>query len=233
MGAFQVTANRALFSNLRNASGTEVGTSSTPLQVTGANGSFPLAAGSAIIGKVDIDQTTPGTTNGVQANIASGGVASGAFAAGAGADGWNVTEGTKADSAWSGSGSGSIVAILKAIYGLVNAPPPLGTTAGWTPKSLTAITNSAQTVKSSAGQLGYAQCDNNNAAWTYLQLLDATSPTLGTNVGFIPLPPNLSAGMTLSVQGLQFANAIKVGATTTPGGSTAPGTSVNCSFGYN
>jgi hypothetical protein len=42
MGAFQVTANRALFTNLRNASGTEIGTSSNPVQVsvanTGANG---------------------------------------------------------------------------------------------------------------------------------------------------------------------------------------------------
>lgn len=128
-GMFQVTANRALFSNLRNASGTEIGTSATPVQVsvanTGANatamlvtgtaGTFPitgsisnttfaatqataaslnatvvgtgtfatqaaqsgtwnigtvttlpaLVAGSAIIGKVGIDQTTPGTTNAV------------------------------------------------------------------------------------------------------------------------------------------------------------------------
>jgi hypothetical protein len=37
MGAFQVTANRALFSNLRNAAGTEVGTAATPLQVSLAN----------------------------------------------------------------------------------------------------------------------------------------------------------------------------------------------------
>lgn len=36
-GAFQVTAQRSLFSNLRNASGTEVGTSTTPLQVSLAN----------------------------------------------------------------------------------------------------------------------------------------------------------------------------------------------------
>lgn len=36
-GTFQVTANRALFTNLRNAAGTEVGTSTTPLQVTLAN----------------------------------------------------------------------------------------------------------------------------------------------------------------------------------------------------
>ena len=36
-GLFQVTANRALFSNLRNASGTEIGTPSTPVQVSIAN----------------------------------------------------------------------------------------------------------------------------------------------------------------------------------------------------
>lgn len=51
--------------------------------------------------------------------IASGAVASGAYsagslAAGAGVDGWNLTEGAKGDVAWT-SGSGSIVAILKAI----------------------------------------------------------------------------------------------------------------------
>jgi hypothetical protein len=37
MGAFQLTAQRALFTNLRNASGTEMGTTSNPLQVTLAN----------------------------------------------------------------------------------------------------------------------------------------------------------------------------------------------------
>jgi hypothetical protein len=36
-GMFQVTANRALFSNLRNAAGTEVGTAGAPLQVSVAN----------------------------------------------------------------------------------------------------------------------------------------------------------------------------------------------------
>ena len=55
-GTFQTTANRALFTNLRNATGTEVGTATTPLQVslantgsnstavtvTGAGGSFPV-----------------------------------------------------------------------------------------------------------------------------------------------------------------------------------------------
>lgn len=109
-GAFQVTANRALFINLRNAAGTEMGTTTNPLQVTGANGTFPasqsgtwnvgtvttvttlstitnpvaatqsgtwnvgtvsavtsitnaLPTGANVLGRVGIDQTTPGTTN--------------------------------------------------------------------------------------------------------------------------------------------------------------------------
>ncbi len=37
------------------------------------------------------------------------------------ADGWNITEGTKADSAYGGSGSASIVAILKGIYSVANS----------------------------------------------------------------------------------------------------------------
>jgi len=49
MGAFQVTANRALFTNLRNAAGTEIGTAATPVQVslanTAANGTAVLVTG--------------------------------------------------------------------------------------------------------------------------------------------------------------------------------------------
>lgn len=52
MGAWQFTAQRAGFINLRDAAGTEIGTSSTPVQVTGANGTFILGAGSATIGKL-------------------------------------------------------------------------------------------------------------------------------------------------------------------------------------
>lgn len=117
----------------------------------------------------------------------------------------------------------------------LKAPPTLGSASGgWTPVGKTAITNSSVTVKNAPGQLAFALCDNNNAAWTYLQMFDATSPSIGTNVGFIALPPSLSGGFTQSIVGLQFSNSIKVAATTTPGGSSAPATNtVNCTFGYN
>lgn len=58
--ALQTTGNTAL---------TTINTTlGTPMQTTG--GTVALVAGSAIVGKVSIDQTTPGTTNGVQVNAA-------------------------------------------------------------------------------------------------------------------------------------------------------------------
>src|ERR1035437_9554893 len=145
-GAWQMTAQRAGFINVRNASGTEMGTASNPFivgQATAANlnmteasatailagvtGAIP--AGAALIGKVGIDQTTPGTTNKVVASVASGAVASGAYASGsiasgayasgalasgAGSDGWNVTEGAKADTVCAtATGTCSIAALQK------------------------------------------------------------------------------------------------------------------------
>jgi hypothetical protein len=52
--------------------------------------------------------------------VASGAYSAGSLATGAGVDGWNLTEGTKADSAWT-SGSGSLVAIGKAIVNAANS----------------------------------------------------------------------------------------------------------------
>lgn len=62
-GAFQVTANRALFTNLRNAAGTEVGTSTTPLQVSLAN-----TATNATAVKVDGSGVTQPISGTVTAN---------------------------------------------------------------------------------------------------------------------------------------------------------------------
>ena len=63
--------------------------------------------------------------------IASGAVAAGAYSAGSlatgsGVDGWNLTEGTKSDAAYAGSGSSSIVAALKGIYAALVAALPAG-----------------------------------------------------------------------------------------------------------
>src|SRR5260370_32329107 len=88
-GMFQVTANRALFTNLRNASGTEIATAGNPLRIdpTGMTtqpvsiASLPsLAAGSATIGAVT-QASGPWSTNVTQfggAAIATGTGSSGA-----------------------------------------------------------------------------------------------------------------------------------------------------------
>lgn len=64
-------------------------------------------AGSNIIGKVGVDQTTPGTSNGVVTN-------SGSVTAATEADGANSTLGAIANAAWT-SGNGTAIAILKAL----------------------------------------------------------------------------------------------------------------------
>lgn len=67
-GSIQCTANRAGFSNLRNASGTEIGTSSNPVQVSIANTG---ANGTAIIDTATISQSGSAlsATNGLFTNL--------------------------------------------------------------------------------------------------------------------------------------------------------------------
>jgi hypothetical protein len=57
-----------LFQRIAQRLSTTITALGSPMQATG--GTVGLTAGSAIIGKVGIDQTTPGTTNGVQVNAA-------------------------------------------------------------------------------------------------------------------------------------------------------------------
>jgi hypothetical protein len=68
-------------------------------------------------------------------SVSAGSYAAGAVVAGAFVDGWDVTEGTKADAAYTGSGSASVVAVLKGIYTQSAGAPGLlvnGTVTGWT-----------------------------------------------------------------------------------------------------
>jgi hypothetical protein len=77
-GMFQVTANRALFTNLRNASGTEIGTSSNPVQVsvanTGANGTAMLVTGTGGTFPVTQSLAQGSTTSGQNGALVFGAV---------------------------------------------------------------------------------------------------------------------------------------------------------------
>jgi hypothetical protein len=95
-----------------NSAGTEIFTSSTPGQVTGANGTFP---------------TTMASSSVSAGAYAAGALAAGAFASGAGVDGWDLTQGAKADSACgTATGTCSVVALLKFLNTSVSAAIPAG-----------------------------------------------------------------------------------------------------------
>jgi hypothetical protein len=115
--------------------------------------------------------------------------------------------------------------------------PVLQTAGGLTKKILTGVNNSTQSVFSGSHQLMKVDCDNNNAAFTYLQQYDATSGvTVGTTPpnDFKPLAPSAGGGVMAPIVGAQYSTGLLVAATTTPTGGTAPATStINCSFWYN
>ncbi len=144
-----------------------------------------LVAGSAIIGKVGIDQTTLGTTNGVTPTPSTIG-------------GWSIFNAT--------SGDGS-----------------------------TALTNSAQAVKTSQGTLGGWYIYNPNTAVSYVPIYNVTaaSVTVGTtNPAMVLAIPSLGAANIEIVNGLQFSTAISVAAATTAAGAGAPSVALEANFWY-
>jgi len=110
-----------------------------------------------------------------------------------------------------------------------------GTSGGWSVSSQTALTNTAVSVKASAGQFGGYMFNNPNASITYIQIFNVASGsvTLGTTAPtyVVPIPPNASANVEFA-NGIAHATAISAAATTTATGSTAPTTSLVGFFIY-
>jgi hypothetical protein len=102
-----------------------------------------------------------------------------------------------------------------------------------TPVLVSALTNTATTIRSSGGGWESFSCYNPNSSVSYVQVFDISgSVTLGTSTPKLSygIPANASWGMTDLA--MVFANAIKVAATTTATGSTAPTNALVCNFGY-
>jgi len=100
------------------------------------------------------------------------------------------------------------------------------------PKVLSALTNTAVAVKASPGLLVSVDCDNANAALVYLQWYDTTGAvTVGTTAAkyTTTVPATVGARFLPSIN---FYAGMKVAATTTSTGGTAPGTALNCSVGF-
>lgn len=113
------------------------------------------------------------------------------------------------------------------------ASPAMGQVNAPFPYKASGLTNSAVTVKASKGTLQWASCYNPSNAVAYVQVFDiAGSVTLGSSVPKLSLA--IASGANLPITGpATFINAIKVAATTTAGGSTAPSTALDCNFGFN
>ena len=117
-----------------------------------------LVAGSAIVGKVGIDQTTPGTTNKVSIG----------------------TDGTVAINAAIPAGANNIGAAFQA----VSATQATATVA----RLASAASTNATSVKASAGMLYRVTAANTNAAARYLKFYNkASAPTVGTDTPLVTI----------------------------------------------
>jgi hypothetical protein len=102
-----------------------------------------------------------------------------------------------------------------------------------TPISFAALSTTVQTVRGSAGGFESYQCYNPNSSVAYVQVFDISSTvTLGTSTPKWSIGIAATSSQGLSGLAMPFANAIKVAATTTATGSTAPTTALVCNFGY-
>lgn len=96
-----------------------------------------------------------------------------------------------------------------------------------------ALSTTVVTVKGSQGVIQYLQCYNPDAAVSYVQIFDTTGTvTLGTTAPTLSLGFGATTGQNYTF-GTWLHSGIKVAATTTPTGSTAPTTALVCNVGFN
>lgn len=209
-------------------------------------GQIALPSGSNIIGRVGIDQTTPGTTNRV--SIGSDGVvqlATGTNTIGALTANQSVNL-TQVAGTTAATGNGTATAGTQRVTVAsdntaftVNAQMTPATSGGLTiggngatGKLISAATTNATSVKGSAGQVFGWFVSNTNAAPRYLKLYNkATAPTVGTDTPLmtilIPGNANGAGAVVEFTNGIVFSTGIALALTT--GVSDADTTSVGAS----
>lgn len=156
---------------------------------------------------------------------------------------------TSRSSAWGIDGSSRYFA-LGGVYGLngdyqadVNSDCGLDAhvtnwPANFQPTPLTPIikaglTNSAVSVKASAGSIGAVNCDNANTSSIIVEFFNTSTVTLGsTSPAWIVAIPAGGGGSNLPQNVSLGGSAIYAAAVTAYNGSTAPSTVLNCSIGY-
>jgi len=99
-------------------------------------------------------------------SYAAGALSAGAFAAGAGTNGWDIAQGNTADAAYAGSGSASVISLLKGVYASVNGAIPAGTNTIGAVNSVNVVstTNSSAVALGAAGVFTGTAYDGLNAS---------------------------------------------------------------------
>lgn len=134
-----------------------------------------------------------------------------------------------------------IYALLAALT-LASAPPAAAQieNTGAAPVVAAAVSNTATAAlnaRTGAGTLAFITCANINTTLAFLQVFDvasSTSVTVGSTVPKASFPMNggTALGGNFLPANMSFLNGIKIAATTTAKGSTAPSTALDCTLGF-
>jgi len=171
-----------------------------------SGGSVGLLSGTQIVGKVGIDQTTPGTTNGVQVNAAlpTGANTIGAVNLNAGS---NIVGNFRIDQTTPGTTNG--VQVNNTVTTIPGAAP-----ATLLSSAIMAATTNATSVKASAGAVYNISVYNSSATLAWLKLYNsASAPTCGSGTPvaryLIPAVTSGGAGSNVSIDaGSAFSTGI-------------------------
>lgn len=153
----------------------------------------------------------------------------------AGGTGGNLAEldGNTVDLGTGNIGTGTIRIVIAANQPIVSTSIDASTIPGATPVMITGLTNSAQTVIAAAQVLDGLQIFNPSNATAYVQIYDtAGAVVVGTTTPVWSIGIAAGASVSMADVNLAFANAIKVAATTTATGSSAPSSSLQANFSY-
>ena len=210
-----------------------------------------LVAGSAIVGKVGIDQTTPGTTNLVQVggSLPAGANNIGdvdvltlpALATGSNVIGavtqsgtWNATINTALPAGAANIGDVDIASAIPTGTNTIGNVVPVPSTSGGLSVYSGQLAATVTNAKATAGQIYTLQLLNTTAAVAYLQCFDlaAGSVTLGTTAPTesFGLAASQSLSISFGAHGIAHATAISCAGTTTRTGSTGAAIDVNIAY---
>jgi hypothetical protein len=101
-----------------------------------------------------------------------------------------------------------------------------------TPFLADGLSTTVKTVKASPGSMQWWSCSNPSAAVAFIQVFDTTAAvTLGTTVPKYTIAVQATSSQNGRL-GINHLVGIKLAATTTPKGSSAPASALDCSFAF-